>query len=321
MSRNAKRPGIPTLVRHGFRAVQAVSPALAARAAEYLFFTPPRRDDTPETEAFLASGERFILPVGERTVMGWRWGSGPVVYLAHGWGGRGGRLGAFAPALLAAGCTVVTWDAPGHGASDRGLSSMPDFARTLAAVVASQGPAHAIVAHSMGASATTLAASFGVAAERFVFLAPAANPPAFATAFGRALGARPEVMDRARRRSERRIRFSWAGLDVPAMAARMSAPLLVVHDRGDLVVAFADGERIATAWPGARLVETEGLGHGGVVRDARVVAEVVEFVTAGVPRPVPVGAGAPAKARVPAGVGLGAADLDRYLFQRELRWA
>lgn len=321
MSRNGKRPGIPALVRHGFRAVQAVSPALAARAAERLFFTPPRRPDTPETEALLASGERFALPVGERTIVGWRWGSGPVVYLAHGWGGRGGRLGAFVPPLLAAGCTVVTWDAPGHGASDRGLSSMPDFARTLAAVVASQGPAHAIVAHSMGASATTLAASLGISAGRLVFLAPAANPPAFATAFGRALGARPEVMDRARQRSERRIKFSWDRLDVPGMAARMSAPLLVVHDRGDLVVAFADGERIAAAWPGARLVETEGLGHGGVVRDARVVAEVVDFVTAGGVRPVPVGAAAPPRVGVLTGAGFGAVDLDRYLFQRELRWA
>jgi pimeloyl-ACP methyl ester carboxylesterase len=321
MSRNGKRSGIPVLVRHGFRAVQAVSPELAARAAERLFFTPPRRADTPETEAFLASGERFILPVGQRTVMGWRWGSGPVVYLAHGWGGRGGRLGAFASPLLEAGCTVVTWDAPGHGTSDRGLSSMPDFARTLAAVVASQGPAHAIIAHSMGASAATLAASLGVTADRFVFLAPASNPPAFAFAFGRALGARPEVMDLARVRSERRIRFSWAGLDVPRLAERMTAPLLVVHDRGDLVVAFADGERIATAWPGARLIETEGLGHGGVVRDARVVAEVVDFVAAGVARPVPADADGPATVRGTSGSRFGAVELDRYLFQRELRRA
>lgn len=321
MSRNGRRSGIPVLVRHGFRAVQAVSPALAARTAERLFFTPPRRPDTPETEAFLASGDRFILPVGQRTVVGWRWGSGPVVYLAHGWGGRGGRLRAFVPPLLEAGCTVVTWDAPGHGASDQGLSSMPDFARTLRAVVASQGPAHAIVAHSMGASAATLAASLGVTAGRFVFLAPAANPAAFATAFGRALGARPAVMDRARVRSERRIRFSWAGLDVPRMAERMSAPLLVVHDRGDLVVAFADGERIAAAWPGARLIETEGLGHGGVVRDPRVVAEVAGFVTAGLARPVPAGADGPASVRATAGTGFGAGELDRYLFQRDLRWA
>lgn len=320
MSRNGKRPGIPAVVRHGFRTVQAVSPALAARTAERLFFTPPRRADTPETEAFLATGERFILPVGQRTVVGWRWGTGPVVYLAHGWGGRGGRLRAFVRPLLEAGCSVVTWDAPGHGASDRGLSSMPDFARALSAVVASQGPAHAIIAHSMGASAATLAASLGVSADRFVFLAPAANPAAFATAFGRALGARTEVMDRARVRSERRIGFPWTGLDVTAMAARMSAPLLVVHDRGDLVVAFADGERIAAAWPGARLVETEGLGHGGVVRDARVVAEVAGFVTAGVARPAPAGARAPAMAGATSGAGLGAVELDRYLFHRELRW-
>ncbi len=136
-----RKPTVPTYLRRGFGAVQAVSPALAARAAERLFFTPPRRRDSAETEAFLASGRRFVLPVAGRPVVCWRWGGGPVVYLAHGWGGRGGRLSDFADPLAAAGFAVVTWDAPGHGASGRGMSSMPEFARALSAVVSSQGPA------------------------------------------------------------------------------------------------------------------------------------------------------------------------------------
>ncbi|HJS48219.1 MAG TPA: alpha/beta fold hydrolase [Gemmatimonadales bacterium] len=278
MTRTSHRIGIPALVRHGFGAVQTVSPALAARAAERIFFTPPRRDDDAEIEGFLATGRRFVIPVNGGEVAGWRWGAGPVVYLAHGWGGRGGRFGSYIRPLVAAGFTAVAWDAPGHGASGRGMSSMPEFARALAAVVADQGPAHAIVAHSMGASATALAASLGVPAGRFAFLAPAANPASFAIPFARALGAAPEVMRRARARSERRLRFSWNDLDVPRMSERMSAPLLVVHDRQDQVVPFSDGERIAAAWPGARLLATEGLGHRGVIRDPGVVGEVVGFV-------------------------------------------
>lgn len=278
MTRTSHRIGIPALVRHGFGAVQTVSPALAARAAERLFFTPPQRDDPAEIGDFLHTGRRFVLPVNGHQVVGWRWGEGPAVYLAHGWGGRGGRFAVLARPLLASGYSVVTWDAPGHGASGRGMSSMPEFARALTAVVADQGPAHAIVAHSMGASAAALAASLGVPGGRFVFLAPAANPASFAIAFARALGAAPEVMRRARARSERRLRFSWDDLDVPRMVERMTAPLLVVHDRQDQVVPFSDGERIAAGWPGARLMATEGLGHRGVIRDPGVVGEVVGFV-------------------------------------------
>jgi pimeloyl-ACP methyl ester carboxylesterase len=262
-------------------------------------------------EAFLHTGRQFKVRASGRTVVGWRWGpragAAPVVYLAHGWGSRGGGLSVFAEPLLAAGYAVVTWDAPGHGASGRGMSSMPEFARGLMAVVASQGPAHAVVAHSMGASATALAASWGFAARHYAFIAPAADPPAFASSFGVALGARPEVMAQARARSERRLRFSWSDLDVCALAAEMTAPLLVVHDRHDHTIPFAEGEAIAAAWPGARLLETTGLGHHAVARDPEVVAEVLEFVTGG-----------NAMARLAAGDEQ--ALLDRYLFEPEARW-
>ena len=311
VSRPDHRITIPPPVRRGFAAIQAVSPELAARAAERLFFTPMRSAGSPGIEAFLRTGRRFAMRADGRPVTGWRWGpavgQAPVIYLAHGWGSRGGRLAVYAEPLLAAGYAVVTWDAPGHGASGRGMSSMPEFARALTAVVGDHGPAHAVVAHSMGASATALAASWGLAAERFAFLAPAADPPAFATSFGHALGARPEIMARARARSEARLRFSWNNLDVCALAEGMRAPLLVVHDRDDETIPFAEGEAIAAAWPGSRLVETRGLGHRAIVRDPTVVAEVVAFVTGGDPA-------AALAAEQTSGW------LDRYLFEPGARW-
>ena len=311
-SHHSAHLAIPRPVRRGFAAIQAISPQLAARAVERLFFTPARGAGNPGMEAFLQTGRRFAFRADGRPVTGWRWGPGvghaPVVYLAHGWGSRGGRLAGYAEPFLAAGYAVVTWDAPGHGASGRGMSSMPEFARALGVVVDNNGPAHAVVAHSMGASATALAASWGLGAERFVFLAPAADPPAFARSFGRALGARPEVMERARARSEARLRFSWNNLDVAALVADMTAPLLVVHDRDDEVIPFAEGAAIAAAWPGSRLVETRGLGHRAIVRDPGVVAEVVSFVTGGDP-----------VAALAAEQELG--WLDRYMFEPRARWS
>jgi pimeloyl-ACP methyl ester carboxylesterase len=37
---------------------------------------------------------------------------------------------------------------------------------------------------------------------------------------------------------------------------------LLLHDRYDAVTHFGESEKLAAAWPGARLVATEGLGHG-----------------------------------------------------------
>lgn len=296
---------IPTPVRKAFGAVQAVSRPAAARLAERWFFTPPRGGTSGEVKALLRSGRRFTLRADGRALVGWEWGSGRVVYLVHGWGSRGGKMGTFVGPLLEAGYRVVTFDAPGHGESGRGLSSMPEFARALLAVAERHGPARAVVAHSLGGAAAALAARWGFAAERFALLAPAADPVGFADAFAAALGASPDVMARARASSERRLRFSWTELDVCTVAARMAAPVLVVHDHDDGVVPFAEGAAIATSWPGARLLPTSGLGHSGVLRDRAVVGAVVRFLADG---------NAPARPLAEV------AQLEHELFYRETRW-
>lgn len=296
------------------RLLQTASPGTAAWLAERLFFTPPRTSASASVRAFLAGGRRFVLRVEGRRVVGWRWGDdgAPVVYLVHGWGGRGGRLAAFAEPLRAAGYTLVTYDAPGHGASSWGMSSMPEFARTLAAVAAREGQGaatRAVIAHSLGCAGTALALSWGLETERLVFLAPPVDPPAWVVPFARALGLRPDVIDRVRARSERRLRFRWRELHVAAIARRLPQPrpLLIVHDAGDDTVAWRDGAAIAAAWRGARLVTTRGLGHRGIVRDPEVVRRVVEFVTAGAPKSSPRN-------------GHESLRLEYELFYREERW-
>jgi pimeloyl-ACP methyl ester carboxylesterase len=266
-----------------FNIMQPVWPAGAAWLAERLFFTPPRGRRSANGRAALVGARRFTLRVDGRRVVGWRWGEPDalVVYLVHGWASRGSRLAGFTPPLLAAGYAVVTFDAPGHGESGWGMSSIPEFARTLAAVVArNDRKPHAVIAHSMGCAATTVALSWGLEVERLAFLAPPADPPTWAQPFARALGLRPDIVERFRARSERRIRLRWADLNVTAIARRLSAhaPLLIVHDRGDETISWDDGVAIAAAWPGARLETTDGLGHRGVTHDADVVRRVTDFV-------------------------------------------
>jgi len=277
-----------------FRAVLAVMqpvwPAGAAWLAERLFFTPPRSKRSTSGRAALAGARRFTLQVDGRRVVGWRWGDedAPVVYLVHGWASRGSRLAGFAAPLLAAGYAVVTFDAPGNGASDSGLTSMPQYARALRAVVEAAGPAHGLIAHSMGGSATALAMSWGLVVPRAVFLAPAANPAAYVDPFAEALGLSSQVVRRLRERSERRIEFHWSDLDIPALVRerQFDAPLLVIHDREDQRVPWQDGAAIANAWTGAQLVSVTGLGHRGVVTDPATVARSVEFISGGpAPRP------------------------------------
>jgi len=269
--------------RVAMRALERTAPRLGAALAERLFFTPPRTSLTPMVRDILASGRPFKVCVEDGRVAAWVWGQGPTIALVHGWGGRGGRLAApFVAPLVASGFSVVTFDAPGHGASDGKLSSMPQVARALAAVADEAGSLFGVVAHSMGGSATTLAMTQGLQVDRAVFIAPAADPARFAEDFAKLLGVGPVAMTEMRRRSEARLRFRWSDLNVPrlATAATLDTPLLVIHDRDDATVPWEEGAAIATAWPGAELVTTTGLGHRDIVRDPGTVARAVQFLTA-----------------------------------------
>ena len=148
-----------TIVR-SFGVLERVAPALGARWAERLWFTVPpaggRRD------RLVPPGRPFRVQVYGRTVAGETWGDGsgerPVVYLVHGWGGWRGQLDAFAGPLAEAGHRVVAFDALSHGDADPGpsgpgRSNILELADALTAVVAAHGPAAAVVAHSLGATA------------------------------------------------------------------------------------------------------------------------------------------------------------------------
>jgi len=263
------------------KATQRVSPSAAAALMERLLFRAPSGRLPAEGRAFLDRGKRFELSVEGRRVVGWTWGEGPTTYLVHGWGSRAGRLYRLGEALIASGRKLVMFDAPGHGASGRGLTSMPEFARALQSVVEREGKPDAVVAHSMGGAATALAASWGLDARRFVLLAPAANPAEWARSIGSVLELDYEVMRRVRERSERRLRLNWRDLDARVHAQRMTAPLMVIHDHQDETVPFSHGADIARMWPGAVLVGTSGLGHRDILNDPRVITRVLDFLATG----------------------------------------
>jgi pimeloyl-ACP methyl ester carboxylesterase len=274
-----------TIVR-SFGLLEQVAPALGARWAERLWFTVPRGGG--RRDRLLPPGRPFRVQVHGRTVAGEIWGEGagerPVVYLVHGWGGWRNQLDAFAAPLAEAGHRVVAFDALSHGDSDPGpsgpgRSNILELADALTAVVAAHGPAAAVVAHSLGATATAYAMRDGLPVGRAVFVAPMADPLPYTRTFAGRLGFGERTRTRLVRRIERRVGTPLSAFDVPAMAESMATPpLLLVHDRHDAETGWSDSQAIARAWPGARLVTTTGLGHRRILRDPAVAAEVSGFL-------------------------------------------
>ncbi|WP_437933737.1 alpha/beta hydrolase [Sorangium sp. So ce341] len=298
-------------VRAGLRAVGALSPEAAAQWAERIYRTP-RRHARPawEREALAAAApSRVASGAGEIPVWTFRpprpRSGDPAVLLVHGWEGRGSQLSAFVPRLLAAGLRVVAFDAPGHGDHPKPDATVVDLADALARVARAAGPIEGIVAHSLGGVAAVLAQRGGVRANRYAFVAPPLNPHRFIGAFVSFFGLDPRAERRLKERIEARTGIALRELDGRLLAPRMRGELLVVHDRQDQEVLFEEGLALAGAWPGARLHETQGLGHRRVLRDSDVIREVASFI---------------AGAEAAADTGLSVDSLEGELFHRELRW-
>jgi pimeloyl-ACP methyl ester carboxylesterase len=273
------RPQTHRWLRAGLRAASTLAPSIAARWVEHLFFTPPRMRARPSP--VLEAGHRFHVETAGRRLAVWSWGDGPTAILLHGWGGRSDQLASFVPPLLAAGFSVVAPDAPGHGDSTGGTSSVLAFAHALEAIAARVGPIDAFVGHSAGAAAGALAMDRGLAVRRAVFVSPVAALTDVVVRFAWQLGIPPWTADAMRRSAEARLGVPMSSLDVPTLARHAKVPLLVFHDPADTEVPWHDAAAIAQAWPGARLIDTPGVGHNRILRDPQVVSQAASFLSDG----------------------------------------
>lgn len=265
------------------RQISEIAPAFAAEKLMRRYLTPPRSQPRAEAQAVLDRGTPLRLTFGRHRLAAWSWGEGPTVALLHGWGGNAGQLTAFADPLVAAGFRVVAADAPAHGASPGDLSCLPDLARLVARLALDEGPLHAVVAHSLGAAAATLAMADGVEIERAVYIAPPVDGERWFHHFAARSGAPAGVTAETKRRIAQYAGFEWRRMNLTVtirQSPRLNRPLLVLHDQDDRQVPWHAGAVLAQDWPQARLITTHGLGHNRILRDASVVDATVAFVRA-----------------------------------------
>lgn len=202
-------------------------------------------------------------------------GAGPVVLLVHGWEGSPRDMQDIATALARAGARVVALDLPAHGSSD-GEALTPELsAAAILAVAAREGPFECVIAHSFGCPSTALALQAGLKTNALVFFAPPLRQIDQFRRLGARLGLEPDEIDEVIRRQDA------AGVgprfDLGAVAATRSEPLLIIHSDDDEMTPIDGGRALAAAWPKAKFLPAEGLGHNLTMRDPALVAAAVRY--------------------------------------------
>jgi pimeloyl-ACP methyl ester carboxylesterase len=272
---------VPAWIRTTFRLAASVAPRSAVSLARRLLFRPPRARLRADEREVLETALQFTVSVDGGRVAGYAWGAGPTLLLVHGWGGHAGHMTSFVVPAVAAGFRVVALDLPAHGTSDGRVASLVHFARALERAGALVGPLRGVIAHSLGAAATTYAISRGLPAGRAAFLAPASRFGTMWDRFKAGLGVPEDVFEQVLRDSEAWLGVQLDGLEPVALAPAMTTPLLVLHAEDDREVACEEGAELAARWPGAVFRRLGGVGHRRILRHGPSIEAAVAFVARG----------------------------------------
>ncbi|MGD8616929.1 MAG: alpha/beta hydrolase [Gammaproteobacteria bacterium] len=259
----------------------AVSPRLAGRWLYRLWFQTRRFPEPARETRWRQHSHELTLPWEGGNLRLYSWGEGPTVLLLHGWNGRGTQLGALAALLARSGYRAVALDAPGHGRSPGNSTSLFEIIQAVQRVAAAAGPFEAIVTHSFGAMVITRALRDGLGASSTVCIAPPARLAFLIDSFCATVGAPPSAKAALIGLLERRFGGDLeASTATDLNAAHLCLPGLIIHDREDREVPWQQGEAVARAWPGGRLMLTEGLGHNRILRDRPTLRAAVDFIAA-----------------------------------------
>jgi pimeloyl-ACP methyl ester carboxylesterase len=261
-----------------FWVLRDIAPASAIDRAVRVFLTP--QHGAFSKAEFEALDEARTLHISSPTgrITAWRWGrkGDPVVVLVHGWGGRCTQMRAFVEPIVRRGFSVVAFDAPGHGMSGRGQSSLPHFLHGLNGVLDSLGSVHAVVGHSAGAVVTAMA----LAQRPSVVCGVLISAPASLIDFSRQLADALRWPESFRAAMQRRVEshFGYKWCEFEAERSSGDQPLLVIHDVNDREAPLSEARRHANNWPRALLLTTKGLGHRRILESSAVVQATVDFV-------------------------------------------
>jgi pimeloyl-ACP methyl ester carboxylesterase len=259
--------------------MEKLSPPWAARVLIELMKRPRRFTRPAREQALLLTADPFQLATTEGKMAAWSWGRGPLVFMLHGWEGRGTQMGGIISALVEQGFQVVAWDGPGHGDSPGFTADPLMFANTLMGAEQQLGSPHAVISHSMGAISTNIAMRRGFSTNCLVFMGPGGAPERGVQIIQHLFGVTKATEHSIRNRIASNAGFSWEELDCALALKQSSLPLLIIHDADDMDAPLGVGNRIAESWgSSASRHQTTGLGHRKILWDPHCIKQAVSFV-------------------------------------------
>lgn len=268
-STNVRLPFSPDLMNSALR----LAPWLQKPVLTRLFLTPARPGRPQKYQAAVIGS----VQVSGRVVRIRARGRGPTVMMVHGWQGHAGNFTELGDRLVTEGHTVVTFDMPAHGETKGYTTNLAEFVETIFKVAEFVGPLQAIVAHSLGATAASLALSRGLRVEGAALIAPMISFDFALDEFSKILHLDSQLREATARGTEEKAGLRREEADLKSLSAP-AEKLLLVHDTEDVRTPYRYSVQLAELWPNAEFVTTKGYGHKAVLKSSELGRAVSKFL-------------------------------------------
>jgi pimeloyl-ACP methyl ester carboxylesterase len=241
-----------------------VSPQAAGKLALDFFRTPRRGRLRSSDEEFLSKSQREVLMCGEIPIQTYHWeGSGPCVLLAHGWESNTVRWTSVIHRLRKKKYRIVALDAPAHGASGSKRFDAVLYAKAMRVVSENYQPDF-ILGHSVGGMAAVyyLAEHTAAWVKGLVIMASPVTLRIIFQGFQKIIGVNDQVMEALEQMFEAKYdQAKVDSFDLKLMAHKVPQPTAMLYADNDPIAPASEGQKLASAWPGAQFYEFSGAGH------------------------------------------------------------
>ena len=273
---------VPNYILFTAELLTTISPFLASRFAAKLFLTPFKYK-LPEREQKMDSNSKqtkINVPAIDREIVVYEYGtSDKKILLAHGWSGRGTQLAVMAEALLQAGYSLVSFDAPAHGRAPGKMSMMPYFVESIHFLEKNYGPFYGAIGHSLGGMSSLRAVKEGLDIERLVIIGTANSVTRITREFAHNMKMNEKVARKMKKYFDKKFGEDMDTYSGAVSARGVKIPTLVIHDEHDVDVHVGAAHELHEALENSEIFITEGLGHRRILGNSEVINKAVDFLT------------------------------------------
>lgn len=241
-----------------------IAPSLSARIAYWFLSNPQKRKLRKFEQATLDEAEKSIYKYKDFDLQTYLWNKNAEkkALVVHGWEGQAGNFGAIVPVLVEEGFCVESFDAPSHGNSSKGNTSVMDYLEVVGQFI-ERNEYDLIITHSFGSVATIFALSeLKANIEEIILLT---TPNRFEDRIQMvidALGLTDRTKQAFIKLFEKRTGYDPLKLNATDFCQNINAEKITfIHDEQDKAIPIKRSRDVHEAWEGSEFIKIENTGH------------------------------------------------------------